>query len=184
MTKAQLSSRIAGLSESLECGDGGVRGDFREALAEVNALEVEVAHLRGAVAVLERIAHQGLGTWDQERSCTMGDTGEPWEHWATIAENWLKAHGIGTMTKERKYAINIHPDGEQCFGDYCNGPGCADTQIVEVVPRINAQQQLEAAEEALKRAHAALDKGHDHTAETWADRQRLTAAKLIGEGGS
>lgn len=26
--------------------------------------------------------------------------------------------------------------------------------------------------EALHRAHAALDKGHDHTAETWDDRER------------
>jgi hypothetical protein len=36
-----LSSRIAGLSESLECGDGGVRGDFRAALAEVDALAAD-----------------------------------------------------------------------------------------------------------------------------------------------
>jgi hypothetical protein len=50
-----LSSRIAGFSESLECGDGGVRGDFRAALAEVDALEAQVANLRGAVDVLRGV---------------------------------------------------------------------------------------------------------------------------------
>lgn len=39
------------------------------------------------------------------------------------------------------------------------------------------EQPLEAAREivalrmALARAHAALDEGHDHTSETWADRE-------------
>lgn len=43
--QTELAQRIEGICESLESGDGGVRGDFRAALAEVDAL---AAH-RGAV---------------------------------------------------------------------------------------------------------------------------------------
>jgi hypothetical protein len=41
-----LSKRIEGLSESLECGDGGVRGEFEAALAEVDALEAALEHIK------------------------------------------------------------------------------------------------------------------------------------------
>lgn len=34
------------------------------------------------------------------------------------------------------YAINVHPDGTQCFGDYCDGPGCADSTTVAVVAKV------------------------------------------------
>jgi hypothetical protein len=42
----------------------------------------------------------------------------------------------------------------------------------------NALNQHRGAVEALGRAHARLDTGHLHTRETWADRQKWTAAKL------
>jgi hypothetical protein len=62
-----LSSRIAGLSESLECGDGGVRGDFRAALAEVDALEAQVANLRGAVDRIKALPEEsGLTEPDED----------------------------------------------------------------------------------------------------------------------
>lgn len=40
---------------------------------------------------LERIARQGLGKWDQDRKQLMGATGEPWMHWASLAEEALDA---------------------------------------------------------------------------------------------
>lgn len=41
----------------------------------------------------------------------------------------------------------------------------------------------EGAVEALVRAHAELDRGHDHSAETWADREKWTADRLGGQSG-
>jgi hypothetical protein len=69
-----LSSRIAGLSESLECGDGGVRGDFRAALAEVDALAADwrgavsdIRVLRAALIAVRDTAH------DDERARTVDE---------------------------------------------------------------------------------------------------------------
>jgi hypothetical protein len=48
----------------------------------------------------------------------------------------------------------------------CSEPGCRASVVYEPVAHGMALQA------ALVRAHAALDRGHDHTAETWADRER------------
>jgi hypothetical protein len=50
----------------------------------------------------------------------------------------------------------------------CPEPGCRASVVYEPVANGMALRA------ALQRAHAALDKGHDHTAETWADRERFS----------
>jgi hypothetical protein len=52
IARSELAQRIQGITESLECGDGGVRRDLDAALAEVDAL---VAANRGAVEALAKI---------------------------------------------------------------------------------------------------------------------------------
>lgn len=42
-----------------------------------------------------------------------------------------------------------------------------------IVRERTLRHQRDSAVEALHRAHAALDKGHEHTAQTWADRARF-----------
>jgi hypothetical protein len=53
----------------------------------------------------------------------------------------------------------------------CPEPGCHATVVYE--PAARGMELLA----ALYRAHAALDRAHDHTAETWADRQRWPGPK-------
>jgi hypothetical protein len=52
----------------------------------------------------------------------------------------------------------------------CPESGCGAHVVYEPVANGMALRA------ALVRAHAALDKGHDHTSETWADRKRFATS--------